>query len=337
LLPSPDRNFPGGGGSFGRYPSALVERAIEGLQLARRHHHELHLAVATMFVRGRYEIDEAKLKRALLKILNRTHDELLRAAGSDVDPEGDYLEVSITAGVTLAKRAVRDPSLSEHRRRIPRKPKRPKQAVLETAMTGLAHLQLTGQLHDPEASFEILRMAGGVEILGESAAREVAKDSDLEDFSVFQLAEMASATVDGSARQLNRARATAAVVRDGYSEIAHGVQKLGPNANKPLVAFPSDEMNTLFLTFVNLIHLVRDESKFDRSLQDMSIMRLAMQGRLAFTEYLPKDLRALAALDDKVKIQDLSSLDRERWQQALAEFSRLHPGFTHVLEVQFGN
>jgi hypothetical protein len=204
LLTRPDQSFPGGGGSSGRYRSELVERAREAVALANEHSSKLHRAVAIMYARGRYAISESKLRRALVKCVNEVSRDLAGAVGlDDVDKE----EAAMRAGVVMAKRIARDPSLNEQRRNIPRKKGQKRQATLESITT--SSLRPLFGLNPPEgeALVELFRYLGAGGILDSDELSDlVIEIRPTVDTPDVELSDMLAAVKQANQDQLVRAR-----------------------------------------------------------------------------------------------------------------------------------
>jgi hypothetical protein len=144
LLAPPIASYPGGGGSSGRHPPEAVERMREALELDAKY--PRYVAVAVMFVRGRYPVAEQKLRRALQRCVARTRTEL-SSAGRDGNVEKTDSS-SIRTAETLARRIMREPDADPMRRRIKRKRDRRREDVLVEIMQSLVEAVTDGTRYD---------------------------------------------------------------------------------------------------------------------------------------------------------------------------------------------
>jgi len=335
LLPAPTLTFPGGGGSTGRYPTELVERAREGLDLAQEHHRELHVAVAIMYARGKYSISENKLKRALLRVLDRHKRQLLGATDAHEKREARSPdETAINAGVVLAKRLGRDPAFGEQRRRIPRSKDRPKQAVLETVGTAVVQAQLTGEALPAEAVGEMFRILGASTAFSKTLIDELVEQPDAENFSHFRLDDIAAALKQAELEQLEGARDDALAQMESYRTVAASFPYAYASANGSTLDFPISDETTLFAALTNLSAMFNDPDRYRRDIAHVRHMTSFLDALVHLAKSLPAEFKPMVYFDDTLHEEELTTGQRQRLKGLKAEYVQQHPAQARVLGVQ---
>ncbi len=333
LLPAPTPAFPGGGGSSGRYPSDLVERAAEALELAHEHHRELHLAVAVMYARGKYSISEAKLKRALLRVLDRYKRELLIAA-EDEDKPGSLEEPAIAAGIVLAKRLDRDPEFGEQRRRIARSKTRTKRAVLETVSTSVVQTLLTGEAPHDEAVEEIFRILGFPDGLTKAIVAEPAEQAGSDDFSHFRFDDVALAVKRASLAQLEAVRGDAIVQLDNYRAMEASIPLLFAKSKATALKFPITDETTILAALTNLAAMFNDSDSYEEQIAHVRRMTPFLYALVEFKCFLPAEFKSMVLFDETLHDTQLTTGERQRLNKLKAEYARQYPMQARILGLQ---
>jgi hypothetical protein len=205
LLEAPDRIYPGGGGSVGRYPPEAVDRMREALALVEKYPHALRTAVAVMFVRGRYQIPLHKLRRALLHVINRYRADIDRAvhgapAGDDTDA------LVIAAGEMIAKRIGRDRSSEPLRRNVKRQSGRRREDVVVDLATSWVDTFLTGRVPSPQTLENTALYFGITNIVGQELVEQAAALAGRDDPPNLSHPEIVKALRAATQADLDRAR-----------------------------------------------------------------------------------------------------------------------------------
>jgi hypothetical protein len=328
LLLRPEPSYPGGGGSGGRYPSDVIPRAREALELSITYHRQLAFAVAIMYARGRYPIPEAKLRRALLQVIRRYRRELKRAAD-----KGSSDDEAIAAGQTLAKRFELDPNFAAERRRIPRSKDRPKRSVLETISTALIRAHQTGEQPPAEVIEELFRIGGFEQVFPQDLLEQFVRDEVPVDVARLKLDDIEAAIRQATLAQFETVRDDALTWTDASRRFGAALPCVFADFSRPLEIPVSDE-SVLLTALTNLAELFNSPEGYQRELAYRAVLMTFIDASLAYSESLSSEFKAVAYVDNPMSEDELTTGQRQRLGVLKRDFAEKHPAYARLLGIK---
>jgi hypothetical protein len=288
-----------------------------------------------MYTRGQYPIPEAKLKRALLKVLRNYRDDLL--AGCDLGDQfdsGSAEGIAIDSGARIAKRLKRDTSFAAARRRIPRSKERPKEAVLQTIATAMVLAHLTGSAPNPDAIQGLTQMAGAHQAFGSIRAEELAQLAPAEDMRRFNLNDMIAAVKQATVEQLDAARDDAVARSTASSAMTRFLPYLPDVASDFILDVPDDDGITLAGALTNLTAMFNDPDAYELEMAQVRRRTVALNALVTYIEFLPAELRKSVYMTPAQFEEEFTSTQRAQLERVKVEFVKEHPAEASVLPLE---